>query len=66
MEFETKIVGGTIVDGTGQPGFRGDIGIAGGKIVAVGKADGEAQREIDAGGLTVAPGFVQARTLGCL
>ncbi len=62
MEFETKIVGGTIVDGTGQPGFRGDIGIAGGKIVAVGKADGEAQREIDAGGLTVAPGFVDVHT----
>lgn len=53
---------GEIVDGTGAPRVRGDVGIAGGKIVAVGKVDGSAKRVIDAEGAIVTPGFVDIHT----
>ena len=53
---------GEIVDGTGAPRFRGDVGVAGGKIVAVGKVEGAAKRVIDADGAIVTPGFVDIHT----
>ena len=57
--FDLVILGGRIVDGTGNPSFLGDIGVRGGKIVAVGKLPREkSARIIQAHGLTVAPGFV--------
>jgi N-acyl-D-aspartate/D-glutamate deacylase len=43
-------VGGEIVDGTGAPRRRGDLGIKDGKVVALGKAPDGAARTIDAGG----------------
>lgn len=53
------VLGATLVDGTGALPRRADIVIDAGRIRAVGRADGvEAAREIDAGGLVVAPGFV--------
>ena len=48
MTYDLKITGGTIVDGSGKPGFAGDIGIKDGKVVAMGKADGPAATTIDA------------------
>ena len=50
---------GTVIDGTGAPGFRADVAIQDGKIAAVGDLTGrEARREVDAAGLTVTPGFI--------
>lgn len=61
--FDVLIVGGRIVDGTGNPWFDGDVGIRGDRIVAVGDLEGaEADRLIDATGLVVAPGFIDLHT----
>src|SRR5215472_4073489 len=50
---------GTIVDGTGLPRYQGDLAIAGGSIVRMGRLNGEhAPVDIDVAGLFVAPGFI--------
>jgi N-acyl-D-aspartate/D-glutamate deacylase len=60
--LDLAIRGATIVDGTGSPARQGDVGVAGGRIVAVGTVDEEAAETLDAGGLVVAPGFVDPHT----
>lgn len=62
MSYDLKITGGTIVDGSGKPGFAGDVGIKDGKVVALGKAEGPAASTIDARGKVVCPGFVDVHT----
>ncbi|MCA8977672.1 MAG: D-aminoacylase [Planctomycetes bacterium] len=52
--------GGTVIDGTGKAGFEADVGVRGDRIVAIGKLDHGAGQVIDARGLIVAPGFVDA------
>src|SRR5262249_42961203 len=57
--YDLLIRDGRIVDGTGNPWFRGDAPARGGKIVAVGRVpEAAAQRQIDAKGLIVTPGFI--------
>ncbi len=51
-----------IVDGTGAPSFQGDVAIADGKVLAVGKFDGTAAKEINAGGHVLSPGFIDIHT----
>jgi N-acyl-D-aspartate/D-glutamate deacylase len=61
-EFDLVVRGGLVVDGSGTPGVRGDVAIVGERIVAVGDVDGRGRTEVDADGLVVAPGFVDAHT----
>jgi len=60
--LDIAIRGGLIVDGTGLPAYRGDVGVLGGRIVSVGGRAGDAASEIDAAGRAVAPGFVDPHT----
>ncbi|MFQ5537716.1 MAG: amidohydrolase family protein [Gemmatimonadota bacterium] len=57
--FDLLITGARILDGTGNPWFRADVGIRDGRIAAVGMlGDAAAARVVDAAGLYVAPGFI--------
>lgn len=57
--YDLVIANGRIVDGTGAPWFRGDLGIRGDRIAAIGRLEAAAaRRRIDAHGAIVAPGFI--------
>src|SRR5579883_1745364 len=57
--FDVLIRNGHIVDGTGSPWYAGDVGVRGGRIVAIGQlAESPAKKTIDARGMVVAPGFI--------
>ncbi|HEX7095374.1 MAG TPA: amidohydrolase family protein [Acidimicrobiales bacterium] len=61
MDAELVIRGGTVVDGTGAPAVRADVAISGGRITAI--APGlRGERELDADGHVVAPGFIDIHT----
>ena len=56
--YDLIIRGGTLYDGSGKPPVVGDVAIKDDRIVAVGKVEGEAKREVAAKGMAVAPGFI--------
>lgn len=61
-EFDLLIKGGRVVDGTGNPAFFADVGVKDGKVAAIGKLPGTAERELDARGKVVCPGFIDVHT----
>jgi N-acyl-D-aspartate/D-glutamate deacylase len=60
--FDLVIRNGTVIDGSGAPRFVADVAVQDGRIAEIGKSLAPGKREIDAGGLIVAPGFVDIHT----
>jgi N-acyl-D-amino-acid deacylase len=61
--YDVVIINARIVDGSGNPWFRGDVGITKGRIVRVGRiSSAEAKATIDARDRIVAPGFIDVHT----
>src|SRR6204780_1617832 len=58
MTYDLLIKNGRIVDGSGGPAFRGDVGVKDAKIAEIGKLSGPAEKVVDADGRAVAPGFI--------
>jgi N-acyl-D-aspartate/D-glutamate deacylase len=60
--FDVVVRGGEVVDGSGEPSFRADVGVRDGRIVEVGKLADTGRLEVDAHGLVVTPGFIDGHT----
>jgi len=63
MSYDIVIKGGTVIDGSGLPGYRADVGISDDRVAAIGDLAGVSAKEtIDAEGHVVSPGFVDGHT----
>jgi N-acyl-D-amino-acid deacylase len=62
MRYDFVIRGGTVIDGTGGPARRADVGIVDDRIVEIGECAGDAKETYDATGRLVTPGFVDIHT----
>jgi N-acyl-D-amino-acid deacylase len=62
MQYDLIIRNGTVIDGSGLPRFRADVGVVQGKIATIGRISASAKETIDADGHIVSPGFIDAHT----
>jgi hypothetical protein len=62
VAFDLVVRGGTVVDGTGAPRVRADVGVVDGRVAEIGTITEAGRQEIDAEGLFVTPGFVDSHT----
>ena len=62
MHYDLKIINGTIIDGTGNPAYAGDVAVQDGTIVGMGNIGADAEKTINAQGKIVCPGFVDIHT----
>jgi N-acyl-D-aspartate/D-glutamate deacylase len=62
VAYDVVIRNGTVVDGTGLPPYRADVGLSGGRISTIGRIGERGSQDIDAEGHIVAPGFVEIHT----
>ena len=62
MGYDLLVKNGTVIDGSGSPGYRADVGVVDGKIAAIGRINESANQTIDADGHIVSPGFVDGHT----
>lgn len=62
MPYDLVIKHGTVIDGSGLPRYRADVGVRHGRIAAIGRIRERAREVIDADGQVVAPGFVDGHT----
>ena len=60
--YDLVIRSGSVIDGTGQQPFTADVAIKNGKIAATGRVSGHGDREVNADGALVTPGFVDIHT----
>ncbi len=60
--YDLVLKGGRIYDGSGMPSFNGDVAVAGGEIVEIGRITGNAKRTLNLDGLALAPGFIDPHT----
>jgi N-acyl-D-aspartate/D-glutamate deacylase len=62
MPYDLVVKNGTVVDGSGMPRYRADVGVRAGRIAAIGRIRERAREVLDAEGQVVAPGFVDGHT----
>jgi N-acyl-D-amino-acid deacylase len=62
MPYDLVIKNGMVIDGSGLPRYRGDVGVRHGRIASIGRIRERAREVIDAEGRVVAPGFVDGHT----
>jgi N-acyl-D-aspartate/D-glutamate deacylase len=62
MAFDLVIKNGVVIDGSGLPRYRADVGVRGGRIASIGRIRESAREVIDAEGRVVAPGFIDGHT----
>src|SRR5262245_1276659 len=65
--FDILFVGGRVIDGTGLPWYRADVGVSRDRIIAIGRiGNAEAKRRLDITGKVITPGFIDAHVHGDL
>src|SRR5271163_4973416 len=61
-QYDLVIRNGTVIDGSGFPAYRADVGVVGDRIARIGRIRERGREEIDAEGHIVTPGFIDGHT----